>query len=167
MDRFRRKIKDQQFLWLLSVIIFEQPGKGLPLGAFTSGWFCNFYLNPIDHFLKQELKVQFIIQVYEICCPGNREEQKELHKLRKVNEKLVIGLETLKATLAGIPVDGKETIFLGFKTEERQNDVLKEIWNGVARFVKKMEDSRTQGQASALERAGGDVSQICFQTYVS
>ena len=50
MQRFGRRIKDQQFLWLLSVIISEQPGNGLPLGAYTSGWFANFYLDPIDHF---------------------------------------------------------------------------------------------------------------------
>lgn len=59
----RRNIKDEKFLWLLKVVLnsfcCKAPGIGLPLGNFTSQWLGNIYLNELDVFVKQRLKVRF------------------------------------------------------------------------------------------------------------
>ena len=72
---FRDKIAESKTLWLIDVIIDgsnEQepvhnyfPGddlftpykrrKGLPIGNLTSQFFANFYLDPLDHFIKESL----------------------------------------------------------------------------------------------------------------
>lgn len=52
----RRKIKDNDLLWLLDEIIDSAPG--LPIGNYLSQYFSNFYLSPLDHFLKEDLKVK-------------------------------------------------------------------------------------------------------------
>jgi len=59
----RKKIKDPDFLWLLEVFIdhpvpWTQPGKGLPIGNLTSQHFANFYLDPLDHCIKDQLGVK-------------------------------------------------------------------------------------------------------------
>jgi RNA-directed DNA polymerase len=50
----RRKIKDEDLLWLLYNIIDSAPG--LPIGNYLSQYFANFYLSYFDHWVKEELK---------------------------------------------------------------------------------------------------------------
>jgi retron-type reverse transcriptase len=72
----RKRIADQKTLWLIDAIIEGSnkqvdvldyfPGdslftpverrKGLPIGNLTSQFFANYYLNPLDHFIKEELR---------------------------------------------------------------------------------------------------------------
>jgi len=65
------KIKDNDFLWLLSEIVgsfqsdytfdLDEP-KGMPIGNLTSQFFANIYLNPLDQFVKNELKIQYYMR---------------------------------------------------------------------------------------------------------
>lgn len=57
----RRLVKDQRLLGLADRIIDHgapgsTPGKGLPIGNLTSQHFANFYLAPLDHFVKEKLR---------------------------------------------------------------------------------------------------------------
>lgn len=72
----RRRIADAKALWLIDLIIDGSnpqepvldyfPGddlftpierrKGLPIGNLTSQFFANVYLNPLDHFIKEQLR---------------------------------------------------------------------------------------------------------------
>lgn len=62
----RKRVKDEDVLWLLKEIIgsfaseystlFER--KGLPIGNLTSQLFANVYLNEFDQFVKNKLKVK-------------------------------------------------------------------------------------------------------------
>lgn len=72
----RRYIADEKTLWLINVIIDASnpqeavmdyfPGddmftplerrKGLPIGNLTSQFFANVYLDPLDHFIKEQLR---------------------------------------------------------------------------------------------------------------
>lgn len=56
--RFRRVFKDEALLLLLDRIVESyqtELGKGLPIGALTSQYFANFYLDPFDRFVKGTL----------------------------------------------------------------------------------------------------------------
>ncbi len=66
-----RKIKDQDFLDLLGKIINSfysdrttdiSNKKGIPIGNLTSQTFSNIYLNELDQFIKQRLKVKYYIR---------------------------------------------------------------------------------------------------------
>jgi RNA-directed DNA polymerase len=53
-----RKFKDPVLLGLFDRILVSYqttPGRGLPIGNLTSQHFANFYLSPLDRFLKEEL----------------------------------------------------------------------------------------------------------------
>jgi hypothetical protein len=59
----RRLVKDSRLLRLADRIIDHgapgsAPGQGLPIGNLTSQHFANHYLCPLDHFVKQQLRVR-------------------------------------------------------------------------------------------------------------
>lgn len=47
----RKKIKDKHVLWLCDIIIDSCP-EGIPIGNYTSQWFCNLFLEDLDHKIK-------------------------------------------------------------------------------------------------------------------
>jgi RNA-directed DNA polymerase len=51
----RKKLKDRDLLWLLNGIIDSAPG--IPIGNYISQYFANFYLTPLDRFVKERLRV--------------------------------------------------------------------------------------------------------------
>jgi hypothetical protein len=53
----KRKLKDKRLLRLLARIVrnTRTPGKGLPIGNLTSQFLANVYLDPLDHFLKDQM----------------------------------------------------------------------------------------------------------------
>lgn len=53
-EKLRRVIADAKTLRLLDKII-DAVDEGLPLGYYTSQWLANFYLQDLDHFIKQEV----------------------------------------------------------------------------------------------------------------
>ena len=57
----RKKIKDQDILWLLEEVINSFPS-GIPLGNLTSQVFANIYMHELDQFVKHELKIKYYIR---------------------------------------------------------------------------------------------------------
>lgn len=49
-----KKIRDKRMLHILNLII-DGSEQGLPLGFYTSQWLSNFMLQPLDHYIKEEL----------------------------------------------------------------------------------------------------------------
>ena len=65
LEIIKRKIDDQSTIWLIEKIIGsygKESGKGLPLGNVTSQLFANVYLNELDQFVKQDLRVKFYVR---------------------------------------------------------------------------------------------------------
>ena len=63
MNIIRRKIKDPDTLWLIDEIIHSYPGgKNTPIGNYTSQWFGNLYLNELDQYVKNTLRVKDYIR---------------------------------------------------------------------------------------------------------
>ncbi len=59
LSLIERKLKDDSVLALSEAIIGNTQGhKGLPIGNLTSQFFANVYLNPLDHFIKDNLRVK-------------------------------------------------------------------------------------------------------------
>lgn len=66
----KRKIKDNDVVWLLEQTISSfssnysllSINKGVPIGNLTSQLFANIYLNELDKFAKQELKVKYYLR---------------------------------------------------------------------------------------------------------
>ena len=55
----RKKIKDEKLLKLLDEIIDSADGEtNIPIGNYLSQWFGNLYLNELDRFVKEKLRVK-------------------------------------------------------------------------------------------------------------
>lgn len=57
----KKKIRDERMLYILELII-DGSEVGLPLGFYTSQWLSNFMLQPLDHFIKEQLKAVHYIR---------------------------------------------------------------------------------------------------------
>lgn len=55
-------IRDKRLKSLLNTILDDGNAKGLPLGNMTSQWFANLYLDPLDRFAKEELKLHHYVR---------------------------------------------------------------------------------------------------------
>lgn len=51
---FRRIIKDARILEVIDRVIDCIPS-GIPIGTYTSQWFANYFLQPLDHHIKQDM----------------------------------------------------------------------------------------------------------------
>lgn len=76
----RRKIKDARMVWLLDVII-DSCEVGIPLGYYTSQWFANFFLEGLDHYIKEQLHVKHYVRYLDDMVIFGRN-KKELHRAR-------------------------------------------------------------------------------------
>ena len=101
IEILKKKIKDKDFLWLLDEIIrsFHSElgrNKGIPLGNLTSQYFANIYLNQLDCFIKQDLKIKFYFRYADdflILDKGRKALEDLLLKISKfLKEKLSLKL---------------------------------------------------------------------------
>lgn len=86
---FKRKIRDRKMLSIINLILdcnmIELNGEmvdiGLPIGFYTSQYFANFYLQDLDHYIKEQLHIKcYVRYVDDFVILGNN--KKELHKIR-------------------------------------------------------------------------------------
>lgn len=65
----RRKFKDRDLLWLLDLIIDSYPHeRGLPIGSYLSQFLANYYLSDFDHWLKEVLKLKYVVRYMDDIC---------------------------------------------------------------------------------------------------
>ena len=64
LEILKRKLKDARLLKLITRIVWNPPDeeRGLPIGNMTSQFFANVYMDPFDHFVKDELKQRHYIR---------------------------------------------------------------------------------------------------------
>ena len=81
-----RKVKDQQFLNLTKLLIYHDNSPlGIPIGNYTSQYFANIYLNTLDHYVKERLKIKYYVRYMDdfVLLLNSKEEAKEvLQKIR-------------------------------------------------------------------------------------
>ena len=59
----KRYVRDKAFLKLTKQLIYHDNKKvGIPIGNYTSQYFANIYLNVLDHFVKEELKIEYYVR---------------------------------------------------------------------------------------------------------
>lgn len=140
-----RKIKDKKLLELFNKIInqgvpdnFE--GKGLPIGNLTSQYFANFYLNELDHFVKEKLEIKGYVRYMDdfLIFENEKQKLKEGFILMKdfLDSKLKLALKKSALLLGqvsfGIP-------FLGFRIFPKTIRLERKKWVRFTRRIKKLE----------------------------
>ena len=147
---FRRKIKDKNCLWLIDTIIDAE--EGLPIGYYTSQWFANFILEPLDHFIKEKLLVKYYVRYVDdlVLLGANK---KKLHKVRKEVEQFLTNLGlTLKGNWQVFRLDKRDIDFLGFRFFRNKTILRKRNALRIRRRIKKIskKSSLNESDASAI-----------------
>ena len=113
-EKFIRIIKDPKLLNLMFKII-DSAEDGLPIGNYTSQWFANFYLQDLDHFIKEKLHVKYYIRYMDdiVLFSSNK---RKLRYIKEEIEKFLNseGLE-LKDNWKLFLTDSRPLDFLGFR----------------------------------------------------
>jgi retron-type reverse transcriptase len=135
-----RKIKDKKFLFLLRRIIEHpvpgyRPGKGVAIGNLTSQLFANFYLDFLDHYIKDELGVKHYVRYMDDFILLSNDKVK-LHRLkadisRFLGQRLFLELKENASFIAQVK-DGIS--FLGFRIFP---NLIRLTHRNIVRFSKK------------------------------
>lgn len=110
---FRRKIKDNDCLWLIDSIIDSTEGQ--PIGYYTSQWFSNFFLEGLDHFIKEQLRIKYYVRYVDdlILLDSNK---RKLHRARKEIDNYLRSIKlNLKDNWQVFMVNDRAIDFLGFR----------------------------------------------------
>lgn len=96
-----RYIKDKQVLNLTKMLIYHNNDPvGIPIGNYTSQYFANIYLNQLDHFIKEKLRVKYYVRYMDdfVLLLEDKEKCKEI--LIEITEFLTneLGLKLNKKT---------------------------------------------------------------------
>ena len=84
----RKKIRPGEIRDLLEILI-DACEIGLPLGYYTSQWFANFLLQPLDHYIKEELHIKYMTRYMDdIVIFGSS--KKQIHEaVRNIRDYLM------------------------------------------------------------------------------
>ncbi|MGK4567816.1 reverse transcriptase domain-containing protein [Flavobacterium sp. 3HN19-14] len=132
----RRKIKDNDLLWLLDTII--DSADGLPIGNYLSQYFANFYLTYFDHWLKEVQCVKYYYRYADdiIILSGSKT---ELHvilaTIRKYFTKNL--LLNIKSNYQVFPVAKRGINFVGYVRFHKYALLRKTIKQSFARMLKR------------------------------
>lgn len=130
----RRKIKDQDLLWLLDEII--DSSEGLPIGNYLSQYFANFYLTYFDHWLKEQKQLKYYFRYADdiVILSDNKQ---YLHLiLSEIRQYLSIQLNLqVKKNYQVFPVASRSIDFVGYRFYHTHTLLRKSIKQSFARML--------------------------------
>ena len=130
----RRKIKDNDLLWLLDGII--DSADGLPIGNYLSQYFANFYLTYFDHWMKEDRKVKYYFRYADdlVILSDNKPYLHQL--LSDIRAYLSNNLKlTVKGNYQVFPVDQRGIDFVGYVFYHTHIRLRKTIKQNFARMI--------------------------------
>lgn len=152
--RLRKYVHDELMLDLLFKII-DVTDTGIPLGFYTSQWLSNWFLQGLDHYVKEQLHAVYYVRYMDdmVIFGSNK---KVLHQIRlAISEYLAseLGLElkgdwqvfrfsyTVKGGDKGRPLD-----FMGFQFYRNRTVLRKSIMLKATRKARKIHKKPYQGR---------------------
>ncbi|MDA1053034.1 MAG: reverse transcriptase/maturase family protein [Planctomycetota bacterium] len=167
-----RKVKDEDVLWLASVIIEHSnpqeafvrwfPGddlftpserrRGLPIGNQTSQFFANVYLNPLDHFVKETLRAPAYVRYMDdfVLLADDKKWLAEARRQcrRFLARQLRLVLHPRKSEISRV-ADG--TRFLGFRIFPDHRLLVRRNVVGFRRRLRYLQTAYRDGSATLPE----------------
>lgn len=157
MAALKHKIKDKKMLTLLHTIIYSCQA-GLPIGNYTSQWFANFYLEPLDHYIKQELHIKRYVRYVDDMVLFSSS-KKQLHKAEKA---IAQWLEKMGLMLKGnyqiFPTKSHAIDFLGYQFQKSHVKLRKRNFLLLRKQYRKIKKLQSRNQPVPFHTAAGFIS---------
>ncbi len=151
LDLLARRVGDARLLALLASLIdhgAETPGKGMPIGNLTSQLFANLYLDPLDHFVKETLRVRHYVRYMDdfVLLLDTRDDARlGLAQIETfLDEPLRLALNPRRVEIAPLssPRDFLGYVhFPGGRTRVRRRSVRR-LWRRLAALEERLESGR-------------------------
>ena len=140
LGMFKRKIKDKKVIDLIDKVL-KNGGDCLPIGYYTSQWFSNFYLEGLDHYIKEQLHIKYYVRYVDdmVLIDSNK---RKLHKaVSLINEYLkTIGLK-LKDNWQVWKLNSRPIDFVGYRFYKDRTILRKRIYFRLCRRIRKVKKS--------------------------
>lgn len=156
----RKKIKDWRALELIEKVI-DSCEKGLPLGNYTSQWFANFMLTPLDHYIKEQLHAKYYIRYMDdiVIFGGNKKQLHKMHRAienylkERLNLRIKENWQVFRFEYRG---KGRPLDFMGWKFYREKTILRKSI------FIRIMRKAKKVGKRTTIKGAQGMVSYMGY-----
>lgn len=137
----RKKFKDAKLLRLLDLIIDSAPG--LPIGNVTSQWFANFYLQGVDHLIREKLHARYYTRYMDdmvLLGPNKRALHRMFISIQRELGKL--GL-TVKSNWQVFQVDFRGIDFIGYRFFHGRTILRRSLMLKITRKVRRTERKKS------------------------
>lgn len=133
----RKKIKDDDLLWLLDEIIDST--EGVPIGNYLSQYFGNLYLSEFDHYMKEEMGCKNYFRYCDDVVILHKDKTILHDLMRQIHKYLseTRGL-TVKGNWQIFPIDKRGIDFLGYRFFHGYTLLRKSIKEKFIRKIKKI-----------------------------
>lgn len=157
-----RKVKDKLFLKTVYDIMVSNPDGGLAIGFYINQWLANYYLEPLDHFIRTLPGVKYYVRNMDdmVLLGPNK---KRLHRARVAIESFLwVRLRLrLKENWQVFPVKSRGIDFVGYRfwhthTTMRRRNFLRfaRQCRRVAKMIREHRPIPFRAAAGLLSRAG-------------
>lgn len=145
-SRLAENIHDPRMLDLIYSII-DIVDVGLPLGFYTSQWLSNWYLQPLDHHIKEDLgAIHYVRYMDDMVIFGPN--KRKLHRMR-------VGIENYLLAELGLELNrkwqifrfdyirngkrrGRDLDFMGFRFWRDRTTLRRSIWYNICRKARRL-----------------------------
>lgn len=144
--KIRKTFHDDKFCKLLETILDnynDRTNRGLPIGFYTSQWLANWYLSPLDHYIKEVLRADCYVRYNDdMVIFGNN--KKRLHGFRRQIESYLLhelGLR-LKPNWQVFRFDSRPLDFMGFRFHPDKTTLRRTILLRATRKARSFKDKK-------------------------
>lgn len=148
-ETLKHKFKDEKLLKLFYLII-DSVEEGLPIGNVTSQWLANFYLQGLDHYIKEKLHAKYYVRYMDdmVILGSNK---RKLGKMKVAIEQYLnnIGLE-LNSKWQKFKTDSRGIDFLGYRFFHYKTILRRSIMLRISRKVRKVYKKKSYSKHNCM-----------------
>lgn len=137
-QRLSKVFKDKDLLEVLYEIV-DSTDKGVPIGNYTSQYFANLFLTPMDHWIKEQLKVKYYFRYCDdiVILSSSKDELRGL--LEQINQYVKSLKLELKPNWQIFPVENRGINFIGYVIRHNYTLIRKTTKNNfISKITKKL-----------------------------
>ena len=157
MGKLKKKIRDTRIIALIEKTLYKEApyGTGLTLGSYLNLWLALFYLDELDHIIKEKFGVKFFIRYVD--------DMLILVKTKRMAQKLLAFISNFLHSLKLRIKDkgkGKSKIYewtrerfvdmLGMRTYRSKQVIRRNIYLKIRRLMDKVKKKRTPHKARSI-----------------
>ena len=134
---FEKKIKDKRFIDIMCEFTYMNADKGIPIGNLLSQIYALIYMNPVDHYIKRELKIKsYVRYVDDFVLIGLTLDEAKIAK--ELCEKFVQTKLNLELSHWHIQKIKRGINFVGYRTWKKIKFVRKHSIYKMKKAIKKL-----------------------------